>query len=308
MTDNIQQITDAVYDLTPSPAFSKDQTIFAARGSGLYRSNDGGKTWKFALDSLNLEAPLAISCVALAPNFPELPHVFAAGPGGVLRSRDAGESWYVTMLPSPPPFITALALSPNYAEDGIVFASTMDDGVFRSRNRGVDWTAWNFGLFDLHVLSIALSPDFAVNKNVFLGTESGIFRSANAGLGWQELDFPIESAPVLSLALADGLIWAGTEESGLFSSADDGQTWQQLADVGTVGSVNTIITSPKIAEMLIMNDAGLLFSRDQGQTWQYRTTDLEFAVSPLAVALPQGVGRDALAIVGLANGEILHLP
>ena len=189
MTNDNQQLADAIYSFAVSPEYSKDKIIFAARGSGLYRSEDGGKSWQFTLDSLELEAPLAISCVALAPNFAEMPHVFAAGPGGVLRSRDGGQTWYVTMLSSPPPFITGLAVSPNYARDGIVFAATMDDGVFRSSNRGVDWTAWNFGLFDLHILSIAVSPNFAEDKNVFLGTESGIFHSVNGGLGWRELEF-----------------------------------------------------------------------------------------------------------------------
>ena len=134
MTTNNQHVADAVYSFAASPEYLKDQIIFAARGSGLYRSDDGGTTWQFALDSLELETPLAISCVALAPNFAEMSHVFAAGPGGVLRSRDGGQTWYVTMLPSPPPFITGLAVSPNYAKDGIVFASTMDDGLFRSSN------------------------------------------------------------------------------------------------------------------------------------------------------------------------------
>ena len=98
------------------------------------------------------------------------------------------------------------------------------------------------------------------------------------------------------------------EEAGIFSSADEGRTWQQVVDAKTVGSVNTIMTFSKSTEMLIMNDAGLLISRDGGQTWQNRVADLEFPVSPLAVALPQGVGENAPVIVGLANGEILHIP
>ena len=216
-----QPTPDPVYALAPSPNFAEDQIVFAARGSGLYSSSDGGQHWESALASLELTSPLAISCVALAPNFAEMPHVFAAGPGGILRSRDGGQTWAITMFPTPAPLITGLAISPNYADDGTLFASTLDDGVFRSLNRGVDWGAWNFGLFDWHILSVAISPNFAEDKNIYLGTESGIFRSRNGGMGWQELDFKIEHAPVLSLGISpnfkeDGTLLAGTEAFGVF--------------------------------------------------------------------------------------------
>ncbi len=315
MTNNTQEIGDAVYSLAASPEFSKDRIIFAARGSGLYGSKDGGETWDFALDSLELEAPLAISCVALAPNFAEMPHVFAAGPGGVLRSRDGGQTWYVTMLHSPPPFITGLALSPNYAKDGIVFASTMDDGLFRSSNRGVNWAPWNFGLFDLHVLSIAVSPDFAEDKNVFLGTESGIFRSLNGGLGWRELDFGVEDAPVLSLAVSpnfseDNLLFAGTEEAGLFYSKDRGRTWKLATGADQVGSVNTILVSRDFPEdtcVIIANGETIIFSRDRGHTWQPWSTNLQFDDILLSIVAPESVCPELKLLVGFANGQILNV-
>jgi photosystem II stability/assembly factor-like uncharacterized protein len=183
----------------------------------------------------------------------------------------------------------------------------MDDGVFRSSNRGVDWTAWNFGLFDLHILSIVISANFAEDQRVFLGTESGIFGSMNSGLGWREVDFPLESAPVLSLALKGEQILAGTEEAGLFLSTVGDHSWQQVADARAVGSVNAIITDSQSNDMLIMNDEKVLVSRDQGETWQNKVSNQDFAAHPLAVVAPPGMGENPQIIVGLANGEILHI-
>ena len=313
MTDNNHQLADSVYSFAASPEFSKDKNIFAARGSGLYSSDDGGKSWQFTLESLELEASLAISCVALAPNFAEMPHVFAAGPGGVLRSRDGGKTWYVAMLPSPPPFITDLTVSPNYAKDGIVFATTMDDGVFRSSNRGVDWTAWNFGLFDLHLLSIAVSPNFAEDKNVFLGTESGIFHSVNGGLGWRELDFRIEHAPVLSLTCSpyfseDNLLFAGTEGAGMFYSKDRGGSWVLAAGEEQVGSVNSILVSKDFLEepcIVIANGESIILSRDRGQTWQPWRENQQFDDLIMSIVAPESICSGSKLLVGLANGQIL---
>ncbi len=98
--------------LAASPAFARDGLCFAARQSGLYRSEDGGRTWRFALDALGLDAPLMTTAVALSPAFAGDGRVFAGAHGGVLRSSDRGATWRVALFPEPPPLVSALALSP----------------------------------------------------------------------------------------------------------------------------------------------------------------------------------------------------
>ncbi|MFQ6102614.1 MAG: WD40/YVTN/BNR-like repeat-containing protein [Anaerolineae bacterium] len=172
---------DTTYALVASPGFAQDGVCFAARGSGLYRSDDGGHTWHFAYDALDLEAPLATVAVAVSPDFASDQSVFAGTPGGVLRSFDGGQSWHITVLPSPPPVVSALVISPNYAHDGTLLAATLEDGVFRSADRGRRWEAWNFGLLDLIILCIAISPGFAHDETIFVGTESGLSDRSRAG-------------------------------------------------------------------------------------------------------------------------------
>ena len=303
------QFVAPVYNLIASPAFASDQTLFAARASGLYRSTDGGQSWHDAFASLQSPEPLPASWVALSPDFEQDRQVFAAAPGGVLRSDDGGQTWTAALLPTPAPFIAALALSPSYAADNLIFAATMEDGVFRSADRGARWTAWNFGLFDLHVYCAALSPDFGHDQTVYVGTESGIFRSLNGGRGWREIDFPVEHAPVLSLALspnfaADHLIFAGTEAAGLFRSDDAGQTWEQALPVEQVGSVNAVICLTP-TDVLALGDETLLISRDAGKSWQPWRDGLQFEDQLMCLAAPQGIEPGAPLWVGLANGEIL---
>jgi len=306
---------NAVYSLAVSPGFAQDGVCFAACRSGLYKSEDGGQAWRFAYDSLNLQSPLATLAVAVSPDFASDHSVFAGAPGGILRSVDAGETWNIAMLPSPPPLVCGLVISPHFDRDGVMLAGTMEDGVFRSAYRGVHWARWNFGLMDLHVLAMAISPNYADDETLFVGTETGIFRSTNGGRAWREVDFPMDSAPVLSLAVSpdfvnDGTLFAGTESSGLFRSTDRGKTWSQVkANVGDE-AVNALVISPEFPtepDILMMLSTTLLVSRDEGQTWVEWKAGFSAPQGLSCVAAPLGLGEDAPLLVGLVEGGVLRI-
>ena len=227
--ENLQ--TDLVYALACTPDLG---VCFAARGSGLYRSVDGGgrsgnlHTIHWVLQNLCPRLLLFYRLITL------ITPSFAGVPGGVLLSMDAGINWTPTWLASPPPMVSAMAISPNYSEDGVVFVGTAEDGVFRSADRGSHWTRWNFGLLDLTAYCMGVSPDYAVDETLYIGVESGIFCSTNGGRAWREVDLPVGYDAVLSLALSpdfaeDGVIFAGTESNGLLYSEDKGRTWRQVA-------------------------------------------------------------------------------
>jgi outer membrane protein assembly factor BamB len=316
MVDNTSaepQIQDLVYSLATSLNFAQDGICFAARQSGLYRSDDGGITWRTTYDSLDLEAPLATTAVVVSPAFVSDGSVFAGVQGGILRSVDGGQNWNVAILPSPPPLISTLVVSPNFAHDGTLFAGTMEDGVFRSADRGSHWAAWNFGLLDLSVFSMAISPDFANDETLFVGTETGIFRSTNGGRAWREVSFPTEFAPLLSLALSpgyadDGILFAGTESCGLFYSDDRGRTWTRLGEDVIAEAVNGIVLSlvfPAPPHVLVMLSTALLVSRDGGQSWSDWKAGLSFEQGLASVAAPQGLDPGVPLLVGLVGGDVL---
>ena len=78
---NTEQIDvqDVVYALSTSPGFAQDGVCFAARASGLYRSEDGGLTWMDAYHSLELRQALPTAAVAVSPAFLQDRAVFAGG-------------------------------------------------------------------------------------------------------------------------------------------------------------------------------------------------------------------------------------
>jgi photosystem II stability/assembly factor-like uncharacterized protein len=303
---------DIVYTLATSSNYTVDGCCFAGRASGLYRSIDGGKTWDYTYDSLNLQAPLTTVSVALSPTFASDRTLFAGVQGGILRSFDAGHTWYIAQLPPPPPLVTSLVISPDFANDGVLIAGTMEDGIFRSGNQGHTWSKWNFGLLDLGVLALAISPGFAQDDTLFLGTETSLYRSANGGRAWREINFPTDLAPVLSLTLsphfpADGTLFAGTETNGLFKSTDHGQTWQPIAVEIPRGPINAIIlntgATPDL-HILIVAGSHLLVSRDGGQTWHAWNPDYQAKHSFAAIAAPQGLAPNAPLLIGTVEDGV----
>ncbi|MBN1247288.1 MAG: hypothetical protein JXC32_06490 [Anaerolineae bacterium] len=303
--------SDLVYALAALPDLC---VCFAARATGLYRSDDGGSTWHYLYESLELEGPLPTTSVAMVPNYDGDAHrgLFAGVPGGVLRSTDGGETWFATVLDSPPPAVSALAISPDFVQDGVLLAATTEDGIFRSANRGSHWARWNFGLLDLNVYSLAISPGFADDETLFAGVESGIFRSTNGGRAWREIELPVGFEPVISIALSpvypdDGIVLAGTETQGLLISEDRGGSWRRIGQTAIKAPVNSLLLSPGFEhrrEILVLSESALLLSRDGGNTWAMVPGAPD---SMTAVLAPQGISPGCPLLIGQVGGEVASI-
>ncbi len=260
---------ETVYDL----AGSQGDVCFAACSSGLYRSIDGGCSWKL----LRVSDEQVTTAVAVSPGFDRDRSVFAAVKGGILRSSDGGDTWFTTGFPAPPPVFSSLVVSPDFERDGVLLAGTLEDGVFSSSDRAVRWQPWNFGLFDLHVLCLAISPHWRDDETVFAGTETGLYRSSNGGRAWRVTDFPTDLAPILCLAYSsseaagDTKIFAGTEGNGLHVSCHTAENWQRLdarAIAPAVNQLQMVETAAGSCTLYALVDDGLCRSGDSGRTWQ----------------------------------------
>jgi photosystem II stability/assembly factor-like uncharacterized protein len=310
MSSQDSPLQDYVYQIAGSGA-----TFFAASNAGLFRSADGGQTWQMAYRSLELTQSLPTIAVAISPDFDHDSLLFAGVNGGILRSFDGGQTWENILLPPPPPVISALSISPNFEKDGIIFAATMEDGVLFSSDRGRRFVSWNFGLLDLNIFCLAISPEFAEDETVFVGTQSGIFRSTNGGRAWREVDLPVGYETVLSLAISpdfarDGILWAGTETQGMLVSTDKGDHWRQVGEGVITDAVNAIILSPGFAshrELLALHGGTVFHSADDGNTWHPWRDDVLVDEDVTAILAPKGLGPGALALVGLASGDVMGI-
>jgi photosystem II stability/assembly factor-like uncharacterized protein len=233
-------------------------TYYAATASGgVWKSSDGGFTWKSIFD----EQPISsIGSIAVAPSDPNVVYVGSGeanirgnvAPGnGIYKSVDAGKTWthvwkqegqIGTMIvhPSNPDIAFASVL-------GHAFGPNPERGVYRTRDGGRTWTQVLRKDADTGASSVAFDP---TNPNILF-----------AGL-WQARRQPW------------GMTSAGPG-SGLYVSRDGGDTWTQLTGKGLPdgiwGKVGVAVApsdARRVYALIEHEQGGLFRSDDGGATWK----------------------------------------
>lgn len=204
---------------------------------------------------------------------------------------DVEQNLYKSWLPDQPLPTLALALSPEFAIDGLILAG-INGGVARSDDAGETWQALQFRIPPPLVTCLALSPTFDSDGCVLAGSyEDGIFRSGDGGRSWAAANFGLFDHNVLCLALSpafsdDGLAFAGTS-SGIYRSQNGGRLWQDLSMPSGDETVLSLALSPGFAAdgglYAGTETHGLLHSSDGGKRWQ-RLQLTDGAVNSLIVS------------------------
>ncbi len=154
-------------------------------GSGLYKSSDGGKTWKEISGGLP-EKPFGRIAMALAPSDPrQMVAIVESRKTGLYISSDGGETWKsqsATLNVCARPFyFSTIAIDPadpkRVYRPAFQFAYSSDGGYsFTEASSDGGWVH-----SDMHALWI--NP---VHTNIlYLGTDGGIYVSVDRGVTWQ---------------------------------------------------------------------------------------------------------------------------
>lgn len=123
----------------------------------------------------------------------------ATAEDGVFLSVDRGQSWTAWNFGLVDMSVYALAISPNFKQDDLLFAGT-ESGIFCSRDGGRAWEEVDFPMDAAPVLSLGLSPTFADDGQLYAGTEkSGLFRSNDFGVSWQRVETDFEEGAINSI-------------------------------------------------------------------------------------------------------------
>jgi photosystem II stability/assembly factor-like uncharacterized protein len=220
-----------------------------SHGDGVYKSTDGGKTWK----NIGLKDTQTIGKVVVNPHNPDVVLVAALGHAygpnterGIFRSADGGQTW-------------AKVLYKDQDTGGI-------DLVFDPNNAHVLFAA----LWQARRTPYSLSSG---------GPGSGLYKSLDDGKTWKRLEGNGLPKGLLgrigvSVSGADSnrvyaLIEA--EEGGLYRSDDDGDQWTRVNDDHRFRQrawyFTHVFADPKNVDTLYVLNTGMYRSLDGGKTF-----------------------------------------
>lgn len=207
---------------------------YAPSGSGMFKSEDGGGTWRKINDGF--VADVHVSSVEIDPFDSNVIYVGTQGPtelhspsgpgAGIFKSIDAGETWTQINNGLNPLEVSWIAINP--ADSQIVYAGTDTDGMYKSTNGGEAWKEINNGLMKpIGIGQIVIDVD---NPNIIYATsvdserlrrergmiqEQGIFVSYDAGESWEQFNEKLENLGVYSLAMDNDVLYAGAKGGGV---------------------------------------------------------------------------------------------
>src|SRR6059036_848390 len=178
--------------------------FIAISAAGVFRTDDGGKTWRpinRGLRSEQIPDPTAevghcVHRIAIHPSRPRV--LFMQKHWDVMRSDDAGESWQEISGNLPSDFGFPIDVHAHEPETIYVVPIKSDSEhyppegrlrVYRSRTGGHEWEALTKGLPQrdryVNVLRDAMAVDALDPCGVYFGTTGGqVYASADAGDSW----------------------------------------------------------------------------------------------------------------------------
>jgi photosystem II stability/assembly factor-like uncharacterized protein len=183
--------------------------LIAISAAGVYRTDDGGKTWKARNVGVRAEFlpdkyPEFGQCVHKVVQHPSKPErLFLQNHWGLYRSDDWGDSWTDIANGVPSDFGFAMQMHPN--DPDTVYIVPLESDMFRC------------------------TPEAKLR----------VYRTTDAGASWEPLTDGLPQKNAYETVLRDAMtadsmaqsgIYFGTRSGKLFGSTDDGATWREIAD------------------------------------------------------------------------------
>jgi photosystem II stability/assembly factor-like uncharacterized protein len=262
-------------------------------GDGVYRSEDGGKSWK----NMGLKKSEHIARILIDPRDSNVVYVAAQGPlwsaggeRGLYKTTDGGKTWNAVLSISENTGVSDVVMDPS--DPDVLYASTWqrrrhvwtlvsggpEGAIYKSKDAGATWTKITNGLPNVELGRIGLAISPANPNTVYAVVEAaerkgGIFRSRDRGATWEKRnDFQ-------NGAMYYGTIFADPKNADRIYimdtlnrvSDDGGKTVRPLGEKSKHVDNHVIWIDPHDTNYYLVGcDGGVYESFDRGETWRWK--------------------------------------
>jgi photosystem II stability/assembly factor-like uncharacterized protein len=285
-----------------------NEYYFGAVGGGLWKTTDGGVSWKPVTDGQIKSS--SVGAVAVANSNPDILYI---GMGetelrgnimqgdGVYKSIDAGKTWNhmglkdtqaiskIRIHPENPKIVYVAALGHPYGENE-------ERGVFKSIDGGENWKKILFKSSKTGAIDLIIDPNnpetiyasfWQVYRTPFKmlggGPECSLYKSTDGGNTWEELSKnngfakrPLGKIGITVSGANSNKIWAlvESENGGVYASEDGGKTWKLVNNDRKLRQrafyYSRIYADPKDENIVYALNTGFYKSIDGGKTFDKR--------------------------------------
>ncbi|MEE4244392.1 MAG: hypothetical protein V2I33_03215 [Kangiellaceae bacterium] len=265
-------------------------------GDGIYKSLDGGKTWK----NMGLKKSERISDIIVHPNNSDIVWAAVQGPlwtsggqRGLYKTTDGGKNWKLALKTADEwTGVTSLLIDPRspdklYAATwsrqrkiGTYVGTGPGAGIHTSDDGGDTWTELTTGLPSTNMgkIGMAISP---INPDVIYATieidnrKGGFYRSTNRGASWTKMSNEVGGGTgphYYQEIFADQHQFDRVYIASNYSkvSDDGGKTWTPINTKHKHVDDHAMAFHPTDPDFVVMgSDGGIYVSHDRMKNWRF---------------------------------------
>ncbi|MFN9864275.1 MAG: VPS10 domain-containing protein, partial [Bacteroidota bacterium] len=263
-----------------------------AYGDGVYKSEDGGASWK----NMGLKTSEHIGKIIVHPNNSDVVYVAAIGPlwkeggeRGVYKTIDGGKTWEqvlkldpftgandIIMDPRNPDVLYAAAFQ-RMRSDYAYVSGGPGSGIYKTTNGGKTWDKANNGLpsADKGRIGLAISPADPeyIYAIVEAAKDAGTYRSINRGASWAKMSGHQTGGNYYNEIIADPQDREKVYTMGfaISISEDGGKNFRPIGEKSKHVDNHALWVNPSNTKHMINGcDGGIYETWDGAKTWQFK--------------------------------------
>ena len=304
-----------IYCLTADS--TRPGTLYAGTDNGVYKSDDGGATWRASNAGL---AVYRVQTIAIDPTSSSTLLAGTITPDGVpsvgiFKSTDAGATWTQANIGLEDPYtgyapvdIETLVFDPKVP--GRIWAGSRFSEIFQSADGGATWQPKTSGGYQIGLETSGFRLDPSDPLKLLAATNNGLVRTTDGGSTWSFYGdanasfFTLAADPSNSQVLYGG----NTDGSGIFKSTDGGNHWTSINKGLTLnGSSQPLVTAVAVDPSRTATvyaatfGNGLFKSTDGGANWAAANGSMR---SPYAWSVILSPDQPSTVYVGTAGSGV----